>query len=168
MRPVLDDFANAVFDRLKDADPLAAVRLQNLQVLLGNFPTRSVTAETCRTLLQDGYSKVRLAAARALPEDGRAVLLDLATGEAADEDVATAALEALGARMPAENAFDVLRRARAAGRPALVGAAVSALARTGGPEAVACLAGLLRDSDRRLAMSAAHALGQTGDPAAAD
>jgi hypothetical protein len=147
-------------------DPLPGVRLTNLQHLLDRYPSRRETTGTCRTLLTDRDTEVRMTAARALGEEGLATLADLVRDPVGDEYVASLALSALGPHLPGNLAADVLDRAVFQNLPGLAGAAIEALGRIGDKAAVARLVRLV-DGDRPLiAAIAVRSLGSVTSEAA--
>jgi HEAT repeat protein len=148
------------------SDPLAEVRLRNLERLVERFPGRPETGTALHDALRDVDTRVRVWAASRLGEEGRAVLLEHAHAGCPDDEVVVTAVRGLGPELPVEGALDLLDHARDDGRVVVEAAAIEALGRLGHPAARARLVGLLRsDAGRFAAAEAARALAAAGDPA---
>jgi HEAT repeat protein len=145
-----------------DAKP--GVRLQNLLVLIRELPDDPRTAWALRDACSDSVPEIRLRAAKALGEEGRGVLLELAEGSE-DDAVSAEAVSALDRELPFERAKAILDRAlrHRSLRTAL--ACLESLARSGAA-AVGVLAKVLERREGELAVAAARALGATGSQAA--
>jgi len=115
--------------------------------------------------LTDASVAVRLQAALALGDSGRATLEALAT-DAVPDSIAARAITALGPAFTAPQAVERLGRACRAGEMAAALACVDALGSAGDPAAGPALVEALATSDGRLASAAARALGTLGDAAA--
>ena len=148
------------------ADPVAEVRLRNLERLVERFGGRPETQAAVREALHDVDARVRVWAAARLGDEGRAVLLEHAHAGCPDDEVVVTAVRGLGPALPVEDALDLLDRARDDGRVVVEAAAIEALGRLAHPAARARLVGLLRAGEGRFtAIEAARALAAGGDPA---
>ncbi len=149
-----------------EREPSDGVRLKALATLAREFPHHRATLERLRAALQDRSDEVRLRAASALGEEGRATLIEILTRGAEDSPVARA-VAALGEHLPAELAEATLRRALAAGvRRETVLACLEHLRAHGRPEAEALVLEALRQEDGAVVAAAARALGRIGTVAA--
>jgi HEAT repeat protein len=149
-----------------EREPEDGVRLRALGLLAREFPGHPATRERLRAALADRSEEVRLRAATALGDEGRATLLELVS-RAADDACVARAVSALGQHLPAELAEATLRRSLAAGvrRETAVACLVHLREHGGsGSEAVALEA--LRHGDEAVAEAAARALGRIGSVAA--
>lgn len=147
-------------------DPAAGVRARNLHFLAGRFADRPVTAETLRLALADSAAVVRLEAATSLGEEGRQVLVDLATAPGSADGVAAAALRALGPAIGVDPVVTLLDEGLSDGRREMVLAALEVLGRCGGEVALERLGQCLQSPADEVAAAAVSALGATGDPGA--
>jgi HEAT repeat protein len=146
-------------------DPVVAVRLRNLKVLVREYPGRPATVGALKVALGDPSVEVRLHAAMALGDDGRETLLEIASAE--DDDLETAlAIDGLGKRLPRERAESILGHALRVRRLHVAWACLESLGRHGGAEGVAPLSRVLAIEKGELAEAAARALGTTGQPEA--
>jgi HEAT repeat protein len=150
------------------ADPLWEVRLASLSTLGRDYPTYTATREALLTACEDTHSEVRLRAALALGDEGREVLLDLASNAAADDTQAARAVMALGDHLALEQAQEVLSQALQSQHRATARAVVGVLGDRGGDEVVPPLAAALAGAsgDGELAEAVATALGATGEASA--
>lgn len=144
-------------------EPHWRVRLRGLEVLATNYPTDPATISAMRHGLRDQHPTVRLQAAVTLGEEGRDTLLAIATGDVDDGDSARA-IELLGERLPAALALSLVRQALQTGRVGTADAGLSALGRVKSAEAGELLSKVLASESGRLALAAAHALGERGAP----
>jgi hypothetical protein len=147
-------------------DPLPSVRLRCLETLLEERPDHAATAAAVRAALADADPGVRLAAALALPAEGRAILLEVARDPASSDAVASRALAFAGSAIEGDALELVLADALAAGKDATVAVCLDGLARDG-VRRVPAMAALLESEIASRAAAAARALGATGAPAAA-
>jgi hypothetical protein len=144
------------------SDPIAAVRLRALQVLVARWPDSTTTKVACEATIRDPDDELRLVAAIGRGGAGEATLADLAGAPHTSEDRAVRALRALGSRLPAERAVALVDDALRLGRRSLASQAIGALGRTGGPLAVSRLLALARGADFDAAVESVRALGATG------
>jgi HEAT repeat protein len=146
-------------------EPVVAVRLRNLKVLMREYPGRPATVSALKAALRDPSVEVRVHAAIALGDDGYETLLAIASAE--DDDLEAAlAIDALGERLPRERAQAILGRALRTRRLQVAWACLESLGRHGGAEDVEPLARVLAIEKGELAEAAARALGATGQPEA--
>jgi hypothetical protein len=144
-------------------EPRPGARLQAVLVLAREFPDHPATREALRSRLQDESREVRLRAAMALGDEGRATLLDLVEGAGADDSVAARAVSSLGSGLPAERVEAVLGRALGGqGRTQTAKACLEALAVKESPRAEGLMLGALRHEDEDVALAATRALGRAG------
>ena len=141
-------------------EPEWRVRLQGLQVLSTSYPNDSATQAALRHALADEQEEVRLHAAIALGDEGRASLLDLARHERTADIIAAQAVGALGDHMPAHVGVQVLRQALRTRRLRTCVACVEAIEPLGGSEARELLVKMLTRESGELAVAAARALGR--------
>jgi HEAT repeat protein len=165
-RLVLPDDIPARLAHSVRADPLPEVRLANLLTLAREFPAYAATQEALRAACEDSDHEVRLRAALALGDDGREVLLGLASSAEADDRQTARAVSALGEHLAPEQAEQVLGQALRSKRRATARAAVAALGERGGSEVVTALAAALVEEDDELVEAVATALGATGEASA--
>ena len=112
-------------------DPLPAVRLTCLHALMEERPRHAATRDALRAALSDDDANVRLTAALTLRTEGLSVLLGLARSPESTSDIASRAIVALGAHLPAEDAARTLETALRSGRYETVGACLDSLAARG-------------------------------------
>jgi len=147
-------------------DPESDVRVANLVQLRHDFPDRAETKVALQDALAHDDPALRLAAALALGEEGRATLVALA--EHGDDAIAAAAIEALGtlplATMRRLLSYALSPRPGEAGpmRPSTARACADVLARSGEGEAVELLADVLAARHTAVALAAVHALRRIG------
>jgi HEAT repeat protein len=147
-------------------DPLPQVRLSNLLTLVREYPGYEATKGALQAACEDFDDEVRLRAAMALGEEGRKVLLQIASSTDVADGQSARAVSALGEHLGREDAQRILAQALEGRRRASARAAALALGRIGGPEVVGPLGRTLHEEDDTLVVSAAQALGAIGDPAA--
>lgn len=153
-------------------DPEPEVRLQNLLTLIREYPSHPATREALRAASKDDSDEIRLRAGIGLGDEGRDVLLrlasggELASGSTADDSCSARAVVALGERLPRARAEALLGDALLGRRPLTAWACVQVLGRMGGAAAVAPLAKVLLTERGAVAAEAARALGATGVAAA--
>jgi len=145
-------------------DPRPGVRLQNLLVLIREYPGDPNTTRALHVGAKDSDVEIRLRAAQELGAEGRGVLQELAAG-LRDDAVSAQAVAALGSALPLERLRSVLGGARKKGKFETARACLEALAHLGGA-AVATLAEVTANESFELAVTAARGLGAIGDPAA--
>jgi HEAT repeat protein len=153
-------------------EPEARVRLKLLLTLLREFPEDPAAGRAALDARDDPDADVRVRAGIALGPAGRAVLLGVAGGEGAEDATSARAVAALGDSLTLAQATDFLKKALRTQREATARTCLKALGRLGGPEAIRTLqqvlaveSGLKRWPRRALAIDAAAALADTGDPA---
>jgi hypothetical protein len=147
-------------------DSHAPFRVRCLELLLEERPDHPATAAAVRAALADADASVRLAAAIAAREEGRAVLLALAGDDASSDQVASTALASVGAVFDGAELERILSAAVEAGKEATVAVCLDALARAGAGHLPAIVHVLESEAAPRAA-AAARALGATVAPAAA-
>jgi HEAT repeat protein len=135
-------------------------------VLAREFPKHPATREALLAAREDPDAEVRLRAALELGDEGRDVLLALASGEGAEDATTARAVAALGARLDPGEARKLLGRALRTRRIATAQACIEVLGRQRGPDAVTMLARVLAVEKGDLAVAAADALGTTHDAGA--
>jgi hypothetical protein len=138
----------------------AEVRRGNLQTLATEYPQHAATRRALEAGLRDPRPEVQVEAAVALGSDGQSTLLDIAGRDDVPDYLAVRAIVALEDRFTPALAVETLRRARPAGRSAVVGACIQALARGGAAQCLDDLAALLSpDEDANVAAASARVLG---------
>jgi HEAT repeat protein len=157
------DLAAALARNLRE-DPLPAVRLSNLRVLVERHRDHPAAREALTAALADPDEEIRLRAALALGEQGHATLAAIASSPESDDRRAARAVHGLGDALPLDLALDVLEVARH--RVAAAEACLAALGPRGGREVVDALARVLAREDWALGVAAARALGASGEAAA--
>lgn len=165
-RLVLPDDIPARLGHNVQADPLPEVRLASLLTLVREYPAYAATRDALRAACRDTDAEVRLRAALALGDEGREVLLDLASSAGVDDSQAARAVIALGGDLARERAEEALSQALQSKRRATARAAVGVLGNRGGSEVVPALAAALADADDELAEAVATALGAAGEASA--
>jgi hypothetical protein len=156
-----DDVAARLAEHAR-ADPLASVRLLNLETLATEYPQQAVTRQALVSALDDHDSEVQLRAAIALGAEGREALLRLAGDAEVEESVSARAIGALGVDYSEDLAVERLRRAAESAHIQVAGACVARLAADGAARHVKELAALLSSSSPELGAAAASALGSAG------
>ncbi|HWN41260.1 MAG TPA: HEAT repeat domain-containing protein [Thermoanaerobaculia bacterium] len=146
-------------------DPIRGVRLQNLRLLIREFPDDPATAEALRKACSDPRPEIRLLAAREVGAEGRGIFLELA--ESLEDDAVSAeAVSTLGRELPFERTKTILDRALSRRCVRTARACLEAIGRGGDAAAVDILAKVLENEYGELAPTAAWALGAIGSPAA--
>ena len=145
-------------------DPEPGVRLQNLLVLIREFPGYADTVEALRKACSDPSPEIRLRAAKKLGAEAHSVLLDLAE-KLEDDAMSAEALSILDRELPFERARAILDRAVSGRYLRTAKACLEALGRSGAA-AVELLINVMEREHGELAPAAARALGATGSPAA--
>jgi hypothetical protein len=146
-------------------DPRPGVRLQNLLLLIRDFPEDPQTGRALRRACWDPRPQIRLRAARELGAEGRDVLLKLAESWEYDA-VSAEAVALLDRELPIDRAIAILERALGARRLQTVHACLKVLGYGGTAAAVGVLAKVIEQEEGELALAAARALGATASPAA--
>jgi HEAT repeat protein len=146
-------------------DPVAAVRVANLLTLVGEYPDHPATEPSLVAACSDENDAVRVRAAIALGERGRATLLEVALG-ALDDAAGAQAVAALGEHLEFGHAKDALGRALRLRKMETARACLTALGGDGNADAIGVLSRVLGIEEGGLAVAAADALGATGSPAA--
>jgi hypothetical protein len=147
-------------------EPVAAVRLANLQTLAREFSTHPATHEALLAALDDEEQEVRLQAAIALGPPGREVLSDIAGRDEVPDALAARAIGALGADFGPERAVERLQSAIRAGHEAVARACIEIIDSAGTPAGFEALAGVLGTASPGLAVAAAQVLGAAANAAA--
>jgi HEAT repeat protein len=147
-------------------DPIAAVRLQNLLALVGEYPEHAATRDALHAACADESDEIRLRGAMALGGEGHDVLLEIASREGADDSYACRAIAALGKNLPVERAKALLDQALTNRNVPKACACIEALGRNGGAESVDTLAHVMLAGGAISASAAARALGATGQASA--
>ena len=144
-------------------EPEPGARLRAVLMLAREFRPHPATRATLLAAREDASEEVRLRAAMALGEEGRATLLDLVGRTGTGDACAARAIGALGENLPEGLAQTTLRRALGgAGRPLTAQACLEAQGRLGRPDAEALLLQALRTDDPPVSVAAARALGRVG------
>jgi len=146
-------------------DPRPEVRLQNLLLLVREFPGHPETVEELRRACSDSSPKVRLWAARELGAEGRDVLRQLAASQQ-DDDCSAQAISALGLELPFENTRAILFQAVLGRHIQTACACLEVLSRYGTATAIDDLVRVMTQERYELAVAAARALGTAGNAAA--
>jgi hypothetical protein len=145
------------------SEPEWKVRVANLRCLAETFANARATQEALRAAAQDERLEVQLAAARALPaNEGRALLVDIASREWADDACAAEAVGALGDGFPAEKALATLTHALRSRRISTASGCLARLGNTRNERFVEPLGKVLAVEKGPLALAAARALGALG------
>lgn len=148
-------------------EPKAAVRLQRLQLLDGEFPDHPATLEALLAARKDRSDEVRLwAGRRLLGEVGRDTLLGLVENPGTADACAAGAVTALGSRLPAEPAEAALRRALTWKRHETARACLESLGRLHRGKAEGLMIEALGSDGFGVAVAACRALGRAGTAAA--
>ncbi len=142
-------------------DPEAGVRLQNLLLLIREFPGNPATVEALRTACSDVNPEIRLRAAKELGAEGRGVLLKLA--ESVENDAVSAqAVSLLNEELAVERLTAILDQALRGHHMQTARVCVKTLGRRGDAAAVGPLTKLVERERGELAAVAAQALGAIG------
>ncbi len=149
-----------------ESEPQWRVRLRGLELLATSYPNDRATAEALRRGLADEVPEVRLQAAIALGDEGRATLLEIASAEDVEDATAAHAIDVLGDRFPADAALAVLRHALRRRRLHTADACIQLLGRVGGETATPVLCRVLVVETGQLAVAAAQALKKCAGPEA--
>lgn len=160
-----DDVAVRLAQTARD-EPLADARLQDLLTLAREFPEHAATRAALRAALKDDEDEIRLRCALALEEQGRDVLLDMASDHRTAESCAARAIVAVRDGLSVERTETILSHALRTRRLLVAAAALEALGHRHAPEAISTMAHVLRQEQGELARTAAHALALSGLPAA--
>jgi HEAT repeat protein len=147
-------------------DPLPEVRLQNLLTLVREYPEHPATDEALAAGCADASDWIRVRAATARGERGRATLLEVLARDDPDDDAAAQAIGVLGERLPPESTIQILGRALRARHTQTARACLTALGDNGDADAIGLLSRVMGIEEGGLAVAAAEALGATGSPAA--
>ncbi|MET0556501.1 MAG: hypothetical protein ABW221_25920 [Vicinamibacteria bacterium] len=123
-------------------DPLSTVRVTALETLLAEDPENDLTRAVLRDAARDAAPAVRLKAAQALGDEGIPVLHELAATSGVEDAYASAAISALGDRLPSDRARQMLAAAEADLRVPRARALLQLLAARG-PEEVELVTSLL-------------------------
>jgi HEAT repeat protein len=128
-------------------DPQPSVRAMALATLAKEAPTVPRTREVLREATRDASGSIRLQAAQALGDEGRATLHALAADPAVDDAVSGDAVAALGGYMTFARATPLLERAVASLRPRTACALLGVMGRGSTAEAqiIASVLGRLSD-----------------------
>jgi hypothetical protein len=145
------------------ADPVAGVRLRNLDALLQHYPEGSCTRGTLSDLLKDAFAEVRLRAAIASGPKGYPTLTRLVGSPEASEKTELEALDFLIAHVPQKSQWPFIDSALKHRSRWVRERALGQVVRVGGPKALPRLAQLLADPDVELALEATRAIGKLGD-----
>lgn len=147
-------------------EPLASVRLANLNALVREYPGTPATVAALRAAVDDRDDEVRFRAAIALGDEGTPVLLEIASRVEDNEERAAEAVASLGGQLPASRGTAILADALKARRIGVAKACVASLGRVGGSEAAESVGRVLALEGGELAIAAAAALGTIGGPTA--
>ncbi|MET0556300.1 MAG: HEAT repeat domain-containing protein [Vicinamibacteria bacterium] len=112
-------------------DCLPSVRIECLRALVEERPRHPATRSALRTALSDPDARVRLVAALTLRTEGREVLLAIARDPDSADDLASRAIPALAAHLPADDAERTLEQAVRARRYETAAACLDSLAARG-------------------------------------
>ncbi len=145
------------------ADPVAGVRLRNLDALLQHYPEASCTHKLPGDLLDDASAQVRLRAALASGRKGYATLAHLVDADEASAEVALEAFDFLNAHVPQRSQWPFIDSALRHRSRWVRERAFGQVVCVGGPKALLRLARLLADPDVELAVEAARAIARLGD-----
>jgi hypothetical protein len=147
-------------------DPLPEVRLQNLLTLVREYPEEPVTQEALVAASADASDWIRVRAATALGEHGRATLLEVAGRDPGDDAAASQAVTVLGRSLAPEHVREILARALRNRQQGIARACLAALGEGSRGDEVALMSKVMSMEKGDLAVAAADALGSTGSPAA--
>lgn len=146
-------------------DPTPAVRLNNLLLLIREFPGEPETVEALRAASADPSPEIRLRAAKEMDAEGRDVLFELAES-LVDDSVSAEAVSILDRELPFERARAILDQALRTRRLRTAQACLEAIGQSGDATAVGVLEKVMAQEEGELAAAAARILGATGSPAA--
>jgi hypothetical protein len=147
-------------------DKYGDVRLQNLLILLREFPEHPSTADALSTAATDESPEVRLRAALTMGNQGQEILLALARDARVDDGCAARAIDALGRNLSVESATAQLQWARRAERTATAQACIQVLGLHRAAESVDVLRNVIHTDEVPVAVHAAQALGRIAAPQA--
>ena len=147
-------------------DPLSEVRLQNLLTLVREYPEERATEEALVAACADASDWIRVRAATALGERGRATLLEVAGRDPGDDAATSQAITVLGRALPPERLREILNRALRARQPGTVRACLAGLGQDGGEDDIGLMAKVMSVERGPMAVAAADALAATGSAAA--
>ncbi|HEX6901668.1 MAG TPA: HEAT repeat domain-containing protein [Thermoanaerobaculia bacterium] len=146
-------------------DPEAGVRLQNLLLLIREFPEREKTLEALRAACSDPSPEFRLRVGKGLGAGGRGVLMELA--ENLENDAVSAdAVSFLGRELSPETAQAILRRTLRKRYRQTARACLEVLGHHGDASAAGLLVEVMKREKGELAVFAAQALERAGSPEA--
>jgi hypothetical protein len=160
-----EDVVTRIFANTRK-EPEWRVRLESVRLLLEKYPDHPVTRKALEASLHDRHLEVRLEAARASGDAGRATLLEMASLHAADDAYAARAILALHDLFPPDRASETLGRALRGRQVQTAMACLDRLGLAGGPVVVARLAKVLAVEEGPIGVAAARALGASGAAAA--
>jgi len=163
MRP--DDMAERLA-RTAHAETLDAARLHDMLTLVREFPEHEAARAALRAGLADRNDEIRLLCAMAVGENGRDVLLALATEPQVGDSCGSRALAAARDHLTLDRLQTILHQALRNRRPLVAGAALEALGRSRAPEIIPVLVHVLREGGGSLPVAAAQALALSGLPGA--
>ncbi len=146
-------------------DPKFEVRLQNLLLLVREFPGTPAIVEELRRACSDSSPRIRLWAARELGAEGHDVLRQLAASQE-DDDCSARAVSALGLELPFEDARAILGQSVQGRHLQTAFACLEVLGRYGTATAIDDLVRVMTEEREELAVAAVWALGRTGNAAA--
>jgi hypothetical protein len=147
-------------------DPKAKVRLQNLLLLIREFPRNPETLEALHRACSDRSSEIRLVAAKGLGDEGRDVIRALARRMVVDT-VSAESVSILGRELPVKRMQAILDRSLRKRRFQTARACLEVLGQSGDAtdiEPQLLLA--LQHEEMGIRIAAANALGRAGSTAA--
>jgi hypothetical protein len=162
---VADDAAQRLAESVR-TDPLVAVRRACLDELLSVCPQHAATAAALAQACRDVDPGLRLRAAAASGEAGRATLVALSRDAGLPDELCAQAVAALDTCLGLDEARAGMASAWAADRDATLRAYTLRLGSSGEPSALAPLLELLRLEEGSRAVLACEALARLGAPAA--
>jgi HEAT repeat protein len=164
LRPPADAVARLVENTAREPD--WRVRVANLRFLMRTYPQHPGTRQALERALRDTQEDVQLEAALGLGGDqGRALLLEIASREWSGDTVAARAVAALQRDLPLERAQAILGHALRTRRVETARACIDALGSSGEAGVADLLARVLHVETGALAAAAARALGSAGTAA---
>jgi HEAT repeat protein len=152
--------------RTARAETMDAARVHDLRTLLREFPEHYAARAALQSGLADRNDEIRLLCAMAVGENGRDVLLALATEPQVGDSCAARALAAARHHLTVDQLQAILKQALRNRRPLVAGAALEAIGRSRAPGIVPVLVHVLREGRGSLPVAAAQALALSGLPAA--